>query len=282
MARQKDVVSEGIYTLDGVQIPYVLHRKAVKNYNLRVRDNGSLYLSVPHRAPKDAHLTFLARHEAFVRRALSRKRTLQQGAPTLAADGCPADGEVFTIYGVNYRIMRHKTANGVFLPFSHTVELREHPEKDGFVWDIYYKPGILQQTMEQGTYRRVLDKAESILREAIDRLLPRVQQRFAEVLPLIFRERANAYPYLKYVFTPKEIRIRAMKSRWGSCAVNKGIVTFNLRLLSMPEICTEYVIYHELAHFLVPDHSDAFHALMRALMPDYRSVRAMLNGKESS
>ena len=281
MARQKDVVSEGTYTLDGMEIPYVLHRKAVKNYNLRVRDDGTLYLSVPHRAPKDAHLAFLARHEAFVRRALARKQALQQGAPTLAADGCPADGVVFSIYGVNYRIQRHTSANAAFLPFSHVVELREHPAKDGFVWDIYYKPGTRQQNMEKETYRRVLDKAQEKLREAIDRLLPRVQQRFVEVLPLIFQERANTYPYLKYVFTPKEIRVRVMKSRWGSCAVNKGIVTFNLRLLCRPEICTEYVIYHELAHFLVPDHSDAFHALMRALMPEYRAVRAMLNGKES-
>jgi predicted metal-dependent hydrolase len=38
-------------------------------------------------------------------------------------------------------------------------------------------------------------------------------------------------------------------------------------------------MYHEFAHFLVQDHSAAFHALMSLLMPEYRSVRAMLNGK---
>ena len=75
---------------------------------------------------------------------------------------------------------------------------------------------------------------------------------------------------------PLHVSVRMMKSRWGSCVPSRHSVTFNLALASLPEICTRYVVVHELSHLFHPDHSVSFWAHVEAYFPDYRRVRAFL------
>ena len=70
-----------------------------------------------------------------------------------------------------------------------------------------------------------------------------------------------------------QLRVRRMTSRWGSCAAATGWVTLSTALLSLPPVCLDYVILHELAHFLHPDHSPAFYAVLDRWMPGHREVR---------
>lgn len=72
------------------------------------------------------------------------------------------------------------------------------------------------------------------------------------------------------------IRVREMKSRWGSCNVKKRVLTFNTRLAEKPREALEYVVLHEYVHFLHPNHGPGFHAEMARLMPDYRHRRKLL------
>lgn len=83
----------------------------------------------------------------------------------------------------------------------------------------------------------------------------------------------------QHILSPSAVRIRAMKTRWGSCNYAKGTLNFNLYLADAPKECIEYVIMHEFAHFVHPDHSPKFHALMDKLMPDWRERRSKLNQK---
>ena len=73
------------------------------------------------------------------------------------------------------------------------------------------------------------------------------------------------------------LKVRQMKSRWGSCHPTKQVITLNKQLLGKPLAALEYVVLHELVHLLHPNHQAGFHAEMARLMPDYRSRRAMLN-----
>ncbi len=74
-----------------------------------------------------------------------------------------------------------------------------------------------------------------------------------------------------------QIKVRDMKSRWGVCHIKKRYITLNLQLLAKPYDCIEYVIMHEYAHFLVPNHSKKFWDIMQLHMPDYNMRRKMLN-----
>lgn len=58
---------------------------------------------------------------------------------------------------------------------------------------------------------------------------------------------------------PRVLKIRQMKTRWGSCSAHKGYINLNLELIKKPKICIEYVIFHELVHLLYPQHSKSFY-----------------------
>ena len=76
-----------------------------------------------------------------------------------------------------------------------------------------------------------------------------------------------------------KLRVRTMKSCWGSCLVNKGIITLNRKLLMKPRECIEYVVVHELCHFIHPNHSKQFYGFMEQFMPDWKERKARLNGR---
>ena len=77
-----------------------------------------------------------------------------------------------------------------------------------------------------------------------------------------------------------EIRYRRMRSRWGSCAPKKRVLTFNTRLAYVPERCVEYVVVHEFCHFLFADHSSRFYEAVSSCLPDWKMRRAELRTYE--
>jgi predicted metal-dependent hydrolase len=75
------------------------------------------------------------------------------------------------------------------------------------------------------------------------------------------------------------LKLRQMKTRWGSCTVN-GIITLNQNLIHSPSHCIEYVIAHELCHLRYRNHGAKFLALMNRVMPDWRMRRRRLEELE--
>lgn len=73
-----------------------------------------------------------------------------------------------------------------------------------------------------------------------------------------------------------EIRVKNMKSRWGSCTPSKNTVTFSTGLLEAPEECVDYVVLHEFCHFICPNHSPDFYRLVGSLMPDWKRRQDIL------
>lgn len=72
--------------------------------------------------------------------------------------------------------------------------------------------------------------------------------------------------------------LRKMKKRWASCVTTRGKVIFNTALAMVPGRCVEYVVVHELTHFDVKTHSEAFVELMDERMPRWKELRKELNG----
>jgi predicted metal-dependent hydrolase len=67
-----------------------------------------------------------------------------------------------------------------------------------------------------------------------------------------------------------EITIRKMKSRWGSCFTTRNKVSFNLALVHLDSDLIDYVILHELCHFIEANHSPLFYQEVEKHMPDYK------------
>ena len=65
------------------------------------------------------------------------------------------------------------------------------------------------------------------------------------------------------------LTIRGQRTRWASCS-SSGRMSFNWRLLLAPEPVLDYVVWHEVCHLEVMDHSPRFWSLLERWCPDYR------------
>jgi predicted metal-dependent hydrolase len=66
-----------------------------------------------------------------------------------------------------------------------------------------------------------------------------------------------------------KLTIRGQRTRWASCS-RDGSMSFNWRLLLAPEPVLDYVVWHEVCHLEVLDHSPRFWALLASRCPDHR------------
>lgn len=90
----------------------------------------------------------------------------------------------------------------------------------------------------------------------------------------IFQERLD-YNYNRYqekIPYPK-LKIRTMKTRWGVCNIRDNSVTLNTKLIEYDIEKLDYVIIHELSHFIHFNHSKAFWNQVEKYTPNYKQIR---------
>lgn len=74
----------------------------------------------------------------------------------------------------------------------------------------------------------------------------------------------------------KSFSIRTMKTRWGSCRIDKAHITLNLELIKKPKLAIEYVVLHELAHLKHPYHNQDFYNFLDLYMPNWKTIKTKL------
>ena len=93
----------------------------------------------------------------------------------------------------------------------------------------------------------------------------------------IFKEHLDFY-YNKFEenIPYPTLKIRAMKTRWGVCNRKIKSVTLNLNLVKYDSTCLDYVIVHELSHFVHFNHSKAFWNIVEKYYPNYKEIEKKL------
>ena len=71
--------------------------------------------------------------------------------------------------------------------------------------------------------------------------------------------------------------VRRMKTKWGTCNRESGQIWLNLELAKKHPRCLEYIVVHEMAHYLQRAHDDAFTEVLAKFVPDGRARRDELN-----
>jgi predicted metal-dependent hydrolase len=104
-------------------------------------------------------------------------------------------------------------------------------------------------------------------RSALERYYRRAAR--AEIAPRL--DRATALAGRSY----SGLSIRGQRTRWASCSAG-GRMSFNWRLLLAPERVLDYVVWHEVCHLQILDHSPRFWALLERRWPGYREDRDWL------
>lgn len=126
---------------------------------------------------------------------------------------------------------------------------------EGSIERVTYNDRIVYVTMKKNS-----DK-EKLIRRFLDSLCMNTFQDIAEITRHMLKD---------YELKEPVIKTRLMKSRWGSCIPAKHQITLNKRLIHYPIEFIEYVILHEFVHFIQPNHSKAFYAIIEKYMPDYK------------
>ena len=76
------------------------------------------------------------------------------------------------------------------------------------------------------------------------------------------------------------LKVRPLKSMWGSCHWRKRVVTYSSELARASRELVEYVVVHELSHLAVHDHGPRFYALMDSRLPGWKILRRRLSRRE--
>lgn len=225
--------------LKGRSITYNLERKNVKNINLRIKADQSIYMSA-NNCVSDAVLEdFLKEKADYILKALDHYAEIAKYAPSPKQY---IDGESFKILGHDRRL---KVIQGK----------RNMVESD-----------------EAYIFLTVKDAADfDLKKKTMDKWLKNYCK---EILHAVCE---SVYPkFQKYGVEYPELRFRNMISRWGSCQPKRKILTFNISLIEAPFACIEYVVTHEFTHFLQPNHSKKFYNQLAMFMPDWQERKKIL------
>ncbi len=149
-----------------------------------------------------------------------------------------------------------------------TKRLEERKEKQssffylGKPYDIIFYPNSDIEFIGNRLYAKNKDTLEKWYKKEMKRIfqerLDYQYHRFEENIP---------YPILK---------IRTMKTRWGVCNKKDNSITLNSELLRYDIEKLDYVIIHELSHFIYFDHSPDFWKQVFKYCPHYKKVRKEL------
>ena len=223
------------------EIGYELIRKKVKNINLRIHSDGRITVSASIKVPETVIDQFIISKSSFIFNALDRFGERRPQSVNYA------DGEVIPFFGEKLTIRRLKGDK-------RQVELRE-----GELW-IFLRDGD-DDSAVQGVI-------EEFMRSELE-------ARLRTIVPTLYG-RFKSEPCVEL----SGVKIRKMRSRWGSCNCRGGVVTINLHLAEHSVSCLEFVVMHELCHLFHPDHSKDFYALLSSVMPDWKARREALNKRQ--
>lgn len=222
-------------------VTFELQRKSVKNLNLRIRSDGTVYVSVPKSTNLKTVDEFVKKHIDFI---FSHQRRINEAN-------------------------RKSVLQRYFLGEEINVEVKEgeraEAQLSGKTLTVYLPSSVIAEEEREYLIEEIIVFwRKKTARELFPGYMEKAYQRFLKA--------GLSIPY-------PTVAVKAMKSRWGSCTPARKSITLNCFLTEKTPQCIEYVICHELAHFLQLNHSAKFYEVMDTVMPEHAELRRILNKK---
>lgn len=227
--------------LPSSQLPIAieLQRKRMKTCRLKVGPDRRVVLSFPYHIPFSQVETFLTEKLGWIEKVL-------QSIPTTV----PSTDSVKITEGATVTVLGKEMLFSVIPCARNSVSIEDN--KILLRTNTPDKPDRLLHLFEKWWRKEAL----CILEERVHFWLPVVGQ---------------------YGATFPTISVRKMRTLWGCCHVTRHAISFNLQLLSFPLSSIDYVVLHELTHFLYPNHGKQFYAFLSKYMPDWKERKNKLN-----
>ena len=219
---------------------YEVHRKKVKNINLRIRPNMEIYISAPMNLHSDYIENFIRSKEKWIKQVLQKiEEAKQNQLPSQYLSG-----EKHKYLGKEYEL-EVKQGN------SNRVSLKEGKIILTVISNIFENSDEKKKVMEKWYF------------ENAKKVFVNIIQKWLEILDESI----------------EKLSIKPMKSRWGSCNYVKRYINLNTELIKRTQFEIEYVVLHELTHLKYPNHGKGFYRYIENYMPNYKMAEKMLNAK---
>ncbi|MSQ67859.1 MAG: M48 family peptidase [Gammaproteobacteria bacterium] len=215
----------------------VLRSAKRRTISLEVQPNLRVILRAPVRCPQAVLQAFLRSRAAWMTQQLAHFRDLPP-RPTLAPDAMASRQRLL---GVEFAV-------------------RLAPEAPT---GLCYEAGVLSLN---GRHAR---DPQARARALIGWYRSQARTRFESLV-----DTWHAHPRFRRYARPP-LKIRAMRSRWGSLSTRTGM-TLNLLLIHAPLAAIEYVVVHELCHLRYRGHGRGFYGLLESVLPDWRARKLLL------
>lgn len=223
---------------------YEVHRKKVKNINLRIKPNMEIYISVPMNLHRDYIENFIRSKEEWIKSVLKKVENVKEKQKGFEYK----NGEIYKFLGKEYNlIVRTGNFNG--------VSLKNDAKSNVMILTV--NENIFENTDEK---KKVMEKWYF---ENAKKLFLKFVEKWLEILD-------------EHV---EKVAIKPMKTRWGSCNYVKKYINLNTELIKRTPFEIEYVILHELTHLKYPNHGKGFYNYIERYMPNYKVAEKMLNAK---
>ncbi len=129
--------------------------------------------------------------------------------------------------------------------------------------------------LENGTF--MIQVSALLSEDQIEKTISRLINKC--IAKLMFPWAHERLSYLNELHFPQKkfrtLKLKYASSLWGSCS-REGNITISTRLLFAPDAVIDYVFVHELAHLIVPNHSEIFWKVVASAMPDFEASERWL------
>ena len=223
---------------------YEVHRKKVKNINLRIKPNMEVYISVPMNLHCDYIENFIRSKESWIKSVLKKVEDVKEKQKGFEYK----TGEIHKFLGKEYNLTV-KTGN------FNSVNLVNNEKKPNIILTV--NENILENIDEK---KKIMEKWYF---ENTKKLFPQFMEKWLKILD-------------EHV---EKVAIKPMKTRWGSCNYVKKYITLNTELIKRTPFEIEYVVLHELTHLKYPNHGKGFYNYVERYIPNYKIAEKMLNAK---
>ena len=223
---------------------YEVHRKKVKNINLRIKPNLEVYISVPMNLHRDYIENFIRSKEEWIKSVLKKVENVKEKQKDFEYK----NGEIHKFLGKEYNLTV-KTGN------FNAVSLKNN-----------IRPNEIILTVNENIFENIDEKKKIMEKwyfENAKKLFLQFMEKWLEILD------ENV----------EKVAIKPMKTRWGSCNYVKRYINLNTELIKKTPFEIEYVILHELTHLKYPNHGRGFYNYIERYMPNYKVAEKMLNAK---
>lgn len=225
-------------TIKGTSFPVMVSLKKMKQVRLKVFPSGEIKLSAPVGTP-----------EKWIVEYLNDKMSWIEEKMDLFVQTRAIEKEEHFVSGSSTRVLGRQLTIQV-----HSACRKQIVCEDGILH--VYTPETDQPTIDRQVNNWWQKASKEYFQDVLDRLYPIVEKHGVE---------------------RPAICVKKMRTLWGSCSRNNQKINLNFYLYKASVPCVEYVILHELTHFLYPYHDKDFYDFITIYMPDWQYRKQQLD-----